>query len=84
MIQQAKRKGVAEGRSLTAGQPHCEMMTPGARHWSIFKRVCVDAGARGPIIADAWFAALAIERACVWITCDRDYARFVEWRTPGP
>ena len=67
-------------------QPHCEIVTPGARHWSIFKRVCAEAGARGPIIADAWFAALAIERGCVWITFDRDYARFpgLDWRTPEP
>jgi len=33
---------------------------------------------------DAWFAALAIESGCEWITPDRDYARFpgLRWRTP--
>jgi uncharacterized protein len=66
------------------GQPHGEVVTPGRRHWAIFKRLCVAAGVRGPLVADAWFAALAIERGCVWITFDRDYARFagLEWRPP--
>ncbi|MPY75506.1 MAG: PIN domain-containing protein [Alphaproteobacteria bacterium] len=67
-------------------QPHCEIVQPGERHWTIFKRLCVEAGMRGPRITDAWFAALAIERACTWITYDRDYARFPEldWREPAP
>jgi toxin-antitoxin system PIN domain toxin len=67
------------------GQPHCEVVTPGTRHWAIFKRLCIEGGVRGPLVADAWFAALAIERGCVWITFDRDdYARFpgLEWRAP--
>jgi toxin-antitoxin system PIN domain toxin len=64
-------------------QPHCEIVTPGPRHWAIFKRLCIEADARGPLVADVWFAALAIERGCTWITFDRDYARFpgLEWRT---
>jgi predicted nucleic acid-binding protein len=38
----------------------------------------------GPRLSDAWFAALAIEHGCAWITYDRDYARFSEldWREP--
>jgi uncharacterized protein len=60
------------------GQPHCEQVRPGPRHWSIFARICVEAGISGPRISDAWFAALAIEHGCVWITYDRDYARFPE------
>lgn len=66
-------------------QPHCEIVQPGERHWTIFKRLCVEAGMRGPRITDAWFAALAIERACTWITYDRDYARFpdLDWREPA-
>jgi uncharacterized protein len=60
------------------GQPHCEQVRPGPRHWSIFTRICQEADVRGPRISDAWFAALAIEHGCVWITYDRDYARFLE------
>jgi hypothetical protein len=67
------------------GQPHCEQVRPGPRHWSIFARICVENGINGPRISDAWFAALAIERGCAWITYDRDYARFPEldWREPS-
>lgn len=65
-------------------QPHCEIVRPGERHWTIFTRLCSETGIRGPRIADAWFAALAIERACTWITYDRDYARFaqLDWQEP--
>lgn len=65
-------------------QPHCAVVQPGERHWAIFTRLCLDTGTRGPRITDAWFAALAIEHACTWITCDRDYARFpdLDWREP--
>lgn len=66
-------------------QPNREIIEPGERHWPIFRRLCHEAGARGAHIADAWFAALAIERACTWITYDRDFARFreLDWREPA-
>jgi hypothetical protein len=65
-------------------QPHCEIVEPGERHWAIFRDLCVKSGTRGPRVTDAWFAALAIEHGCTWITYDRDYARFdgLEWREP--
>jgi uncharacterized protein len=66
------------------GQPHCEVVVPGPRHWPIFKRLCVEADVRGPLVADAWFAALAVEHGCMWVTYDRDFARFpgLEWGEP--
>ena len=42
-------------------QPNCVLVRPGARHWSIFRRVCAESGAKGPLIPDAFFAPLAIE-----------------------
>jgi uncharacterized protein len=68
------------------GQPHCEQVRPGLRHWPIFTRICLEAGISGPRVSDAWFAALAIEHGCVWITYDRDFARFPEldFRVPAP
>jgi toxin-antitoxin system PIN domain toxin len=67
------------------GQPHCQVVEPGDRHWSIFKRLCVETNTRGRRITDAWFAALAIESGCEWITFDRDFARFpgLKWRAPA-
>ena len=66
-------------------QSICLRVEPGERHWGIFTRLCVDADARGNLVPDAWFAALAIESGCEWITLDRDYARFkgLNWRLPG-
>jgi toxin-antitoxin system PIN domain toxin len=66
-------------------QPHCAVIQPGPRHWEIFSKLCVEADARGNLVADAWFAALAIESGCEWITLDRDYARFMglRWRVPS-
>jgi toxin-antitoxin system PIN domain toxin len=66
-------------------QPHCQVVEPGERHWDIFKRLCVETDTRGARVSDAWFAALAIEWGCQWITLDRDYARFpgLAWRVPA-
>ena len=66
-------------------QPHCAVIQPGDQHWEIFKRLCAEADARGNLVPDAWFAALAIEAGCEWITLDHDYARFpgLQWRVPA-
>jgi uncharacterized protein len=67
------------------GQPHCQTVEPGERHWEIFKRLCIDTATRGSRVTDAWYAALSIEWGCEWITLDRDYARFpgLKWRAPA-
>jgi toxin-antitoxin system PIN domain toxin len=63
---------------------NCVRVVPGERHWEIFAGLCRGAGARGNLVPDAWFAALAIESGSEWITTDSDYARFPElrWRHP--
>ncbi|HVE51518.1 MAG TPA: type II toxin-antitoxin system VapC family toxin [Casimicrobiaceae bacterium] len=65
-------------------QPNATIVVPGMRHWSIFDALCRESEATGNLVSDAWFAALAIEAGCRWITFDRDYARFaqLDWRTP--
>lgn len=65
-------------------QPSCTIIRPGEQHWPIFCRLCTEADARGNLVPDAWFAALAIESGCEWITLDRDYARFpgLRWSVP--
>jgi toxin-antitoxin system PIN domain toxin len=57
-------------------QPHCQLVEPGERHWDIFQRLCLDTGIRGPDVTDAWYAALAIEWGCEWVTFDRDFLKF--------
>ena len=70
--------------SLLLNQPHCQIVQPGPRHWGIFEDLCRRANAAGNLIQDAWFAALAIESGCEWITADRDYARFDGLRCRSP
>ncbi|HUL72074.1 MAG TPA: type II toxin-antitoxin system VapC family toxin [Vicinamibacterales bacterium] len=62
----------------------CTIIRPGARHWPIFVELADRAKAAGNLIQDAWFAALAIESGCEWISTDQDYGRFpdLRWRPP--
>ena len=63
---------------------NCVLIRPGERHWEIFEKLCRESKAKGNLIADAFLAALAIESGSLWITTDRDYARFqgLGWRHP--
>jgi hypothetical protein len=70
-------------RALVA-QPNCHLVEPGERHWGIFQRLCIEANIVGPKVTDAWYAALAIEHGCEWITFDRDFARFSGLRCRAP
>lgn len=63
-------------------QPHCVRIEAGDRHWEIFSALCRSSAAKGNLVPDAYFAAMAIESGCEWVTTDRDYARFkgLRWR----
>jgi toxin-antitoxin system PIN domain toxin len=65
-------------------QSNATVIVPGDRHWEIFETICRKSQSKGNIAQDAWFAALAMEFGCEWITTDRDYGRFdgLTWRTP--
>lgn len=65
-------------------QPNATLLVPGARHWAIFTALCVQVGARGNLIPDAYLAALAIETGSEWITTDGDYRRFPGLRVQHP
>ena len=65
-------------------QSHCQAVAPGERHWSIFRQICIDTRIAGPLVTDAWYAALAIEWGCEWVTLDRDFARFPGLRVSSP
>jgi toxin-antitoxin system PIN domain toxin len=76
-------EALAQADALRA-RPNCVLVSPGARHWEVFVRLCGAARAKGNLVADAYLAALAIESGSEWITTDRDYSRFPElrWRHP--
>ena len=65
-------------------QPNCVLVEPGTRHWDLFRGLCLEIGAKGNLVPDAYFAAMAIESGCEWITTDRDFSRFtgLRWRHP--
>ncbi len=65
-------------------RPHGVPVAPGPRHWSIFSALCTGVEAKGNRVPDAYFAALAIESGCEWVTTDRGFARFkgLRWRHP--
>ena len=82
---QPSELGEALGFCRALTQPsNCTIVQPGPRHWDTFTTLCERARATGSLVQDAWFAALAIEWGCEWITTDRDYARFpdLRWREP--
>jgi len=64
--------------------PGCRLVRSGQRYWEIFREICQRADVRGNLVSAAAHAALAIEHDCVWISADRDFARFpgLRWRHP--
>jgi toxin-antitoxin system PIN domain toxin len=62
--------------------PRAELISPSRRHWDLFVDLC--AKVQGPLVTDAYLAALAIEHGCELITTDSDFARFpgLRWRHP--
>jgi hypothetical protein len=64
--------------------PNGILVQPGPRHWEIFRRLCVESGAKGNLVPDAYLAALAIESGCEWVTTDRDFTRFKGLRLRHP
>jgi toxin-antitoxin system PIN domain toxin len=66
-------------------RPNARIVSPGARHWTLFTDLCRQADAVGNLATDAYLAALAIESGCEWVSFDRDFARFagLSWRSPA-
>lgn len=62
--------------------PRAVMVVPSLQHWDLFVGLC--ATVQGPLVTDAYLAALAIEHGCELITTDSDFARFrgLRWRHP--
>jgi toxin-antitoxin system PIN domain toxin len=65
-------------------QPTHVPLATGPRHFAIFSRLCREAGAYGPLAADARLAALAIETGSELATTDRGFRRFSGLRVVHP
>lgn len=66
------------------GLPNVLAIRPGARHWTIFARLCRVTHAVGNAIPDAYLAAMAIECGSELASGDRGFARFpnLRWHDP--
>jgi len=64
--------------------PAVVVLTPGERHWTIFRGYLIEGQAFGPLAMDAHLAALATEHGAVLYTTDRDFTRFPALKTLDP
>lgn len=61
------------------------LVQPGPEHFSILADLIEHSGIDGPLVTDAYIAALALEHGCEVVSTDSDFARFgdrVRWRHP--
>ena len=62
--------------------PNAIRVAPERGHWNLFVSLC--GNIQGPLVTDAYLAALAIEHGCELISTDSDFGRFkgLRWRHP--
>jgi len=56
----------------------------GEQCWEILKSLLVDAQITGPLVMDAFLAALALENGATLVSTDRDFSRFPRLRVHDP
>ena len=66
-------------RSVTES-PRALLVMPGKAQWTLFNHLCRRYELTGNNIPDAFFAALAMEADCSWVTLDRGFERFEDLR----
>jgi uncharacterized protein len=64
--------------------PAAMRLSPGPRHWDMFRQLVVDIDARGNDIPDAYLAAYAVDSNATWLSADRGFARFKRLRWAHP
>lgn len=64
--------------------PAVQVVRPGPRHWSIFRRLVTTHRLRGNDVPAAYLASLAMEQGATFVTLDRGFARFEGLRTLDP
>jgi uncharacterized protein len=64
--------------------PLVSIPQPGERHWGILSKLLITAQANGPLVSDAYLAALAIEHGATLFTTDSDFSRFKDLKFINP
>ncbi|HHW77534.1 MAG TPA: type II toxin-antitoxin system VapC family toxin [Xanthomonadaceae bacterium] len=65
-------------------QPCMGILQPTARHWPILTVLLRDGQATGPLVMDAYLAALAIEHGATLCSTDQDFTRFNRLKLVNP
>ena len=60
------------------------LLEAGEQCWEILRGLVVEAQAAGPLVMDAFLAALALENGATLVTTDRDFSRFPKLRLSDP
>lgn len=56
--------------------PNSRLIQPGEAHWHIYKHLCYQLKPVGNFYPDVYYAALAIDSGCTWVSCDHNFKRF--------
>ncbi len=65
-------------------RPSVSVLEAGEACWEIFRELVVQAQVTGPLVMDAFLAALALENGATLATTDRDFARFPKLKVVNP
>lgn len=65
-------------------RPSVSMLDAGEACWEIFRALVEDGQVSGPLVMDAFLAALAQENGATLATTDRDFVRFPKLKTMNP
>lgn len=65
-------------------RPSVSVLEAGEACWEIFRELVVEAQVSGPLVMDAFLAALALENGATLATTDRDFTRFPKVRLLNP
>jgi uncharacterized protein len=65
-------------------RPSVSVLEAGERCWEILRQLLVEAQVSGPLVMDAFLAALALENGTTLVTTDRDFTRFPKLKLHNP
>lgn len=65
-------------------RPAVSVLEAGEQCWEILRTLLVEAQVTGPLVMDAFLAALALENGATLATTDRDFSRFARLRVSNP
>lgn len=78
------RKVAVEFCENLLARPNCVLLSPTPRQWQILVELCEQAQVTGPLISDAYLAALALDHGCGIVSTDSDFSRFPGLRYQHP